>query len=82
MNIDDKTIGPLTTPLSLRGIPVWLVYLASALGFLYLLNPTAGFVELIPDNIPLLGNMDEGVAAFLIWYGLVEIFEGRKFHRE
>ncbi len=29
---------------------------------IYLLNPTAGLLELIPDNIPGIGNLDEGLA--------------------
>ena len=34
---------------------------------MYLLNIGAGFIELIPDNIPLVGNLDEaGAAALLI----------------
>ena len=28
----------------------------------YLINPTLGFWELIPDNLPIIGNFDEGVA--------------------
>lgn len=32
----------------------------------YLLNPTAGLFELIPDNIPLIGNLDEAAACALI----------------
>jgi len=78
MNVDNQKVGMLTTPLSYRGIPVWLVYLASVLGVVYLLNPTAGVFEFIPDNLPLIGNLDESVAAFLLWYGLVEFFEGRQ----
>lgn len=43
---------------------VGLVGLASAL---YLFNPTAGIFELIPDNFPVIGNLDEAAAAaFLI----------------
>ncbi len=75
----DKSLGPLTTPPSFRGIPRWLTYLAALLGFIYLLNPGAGFVEFIPDNLPIIGNLDEGAAMLLIWYGLVEFFEGRNF---
>ena len=30
---------------------------------LYLLNMTFGIVEVLPDNMPLVGNIDEGVAA-------------------
>lgn len=39
----------------------------AALAALYLINPTAGIIELIPDNFPLLGNLDEaGAAAILL----------------
>lgn len=68
----------LMTPLSFRGIPPWAIYVFTAIGMVYLLNPTAGFIELLPDNLPIIGNIDEGVAALMIWYGLVEYFEGRK----
>ena len=74
-----EQLGFLLRPLSLRGIPIWLIYLASMLGFAYILNPTAGIIELIPDNLPFVGNLDEGVAFTLLWYGLVEFFEGRKY---
>ncbi len=33
---------------------------------LYLLNIGAGIIELIPDNIPFVGNLDEGGAAMLL----------------
>ena len=75
----DKSLGPLITPPSFRGIPRWLTYLAALLGFIYILNPGAGFIEFIPDNLPIVGNLDEGAAMLLIWYGLIEFFEGRKF---
>jgi len=29
---------------------------------IYLLNPTAGFFELIPDTLPFIGNLDEAAA--------------------
>lgn len=32
----------------------------------YLVNPTAGFLEFIPDNIPFLGNLDEAGAMLLL----------------
>lgn len=66
----------MTSPPSLRGIPRWFTFLAALLGFIYILNPTIGVFEVIPDNLPLVGNLDEGVAAVLIWYGLLEFFEG------
>jgi hypothetical protein len=71
-------LGVLTTPLSWRGLPVWAVYLFALVGTIYILNPTAGFLELVPDNLPLVGNLDEGAAFMMVWYGLVEFFEGRK----
>ncbi|MGC9347943.1 MAG: hypothetical protein ACP5JG_07390 [Anaerolineae bacterium] len=72
-------LGVLLTPLSLRGIPVWAVYVLALLSLIYILNPTAGVLEVLPDNLPFIGNLDEGVAFALLWYGLVEFFEGPKF---
>jgi uncharacterized membrane protein YkvA (DUF1232 family) len=41
-----------------------LAYLAgAAVSVLYLLNPGAGVVEILPDNLPFVGNLDE--AAFV-----------------
>ena len=73
---DNNKLSIFTTPPSLRGVPRWAVYLAALIGFIYMLNPTAGFIEVIPDNIPIIGNLDEGVAFLLVWYGLLEFFEG------
>ncbi|MBT9548135.1 MAG: DUF1232 domain-containing protein [Candidatus Sericytochromatia bacterium] len=36
------------------------------LSLLYILNPGAGIFELIPDNLPLLGNLDEATAVALL----------------
>lgn len=43
-----------------------LIALAGLLAFLYLLNPTLGMLEFVPDNIPLLGNVDEATAAMVL----------------
>ena len=51
--------GVLTTPLSRRGWPTWLVYLVAALGLVYILNPTLGVLEFLPDNLPIVGNLDD-----------------------
>lgn len=75
-------LGVLTTPLSRRGWPTWLVYSVAALGLIYILNPTLGILEFLPDNLPIVGNLDEGAAFMMIWYGLVEFFEGRKFRAQ
>jgi len=40
--------------------------LGIAIGVLYLSNMTAGIFELIPDNVPLIGNLDEVGATLLI----------------
>lgn len=36
------------------------------LSALYILNPTAGIFEIIPDNLPLIGNLDEAAAVALL----------------
>ena len=74
-------LGVLTTPLSLRGVPPWAIFLLAILGLVYILNPGAGVIELIPDNLPIVGNLDEGAAFLLIWYALVEFLEGRKYRK-
>lgn len=80
--MDENRRGAMTTPLSWRGIPPWAIYLMAIVGLVYLLNPTAGILELLPDNLPLAGNLDEGAAMVLLWYGLVEFVEGRKRKRQ
>ncbi|MBN1247163.1 MAG: DUF1232 domain-containing protein [Anaerolineae bacterium] len=66
----------------MRGIPVWVVYFLALLGAIYILNPTAGVLELLPDNLPFIGNLDEGVAFALLWYGLVELFETKRLNED
>ena len=61
-----------------QNLPVWLVYLLSVVGFVYLLNPTAGFIELIPDTFPLVGNLDEAAAGLLLWQGVNHFIQSRK----
>ncbi len=41
-------------------------YLLIIASVLYILNPTAGLFELLPDNIPIIGNIDEGLAVYLL----------------
>ena len=36
------------------------------LGAIYILNPTAGVFELLPDNLPFIGNLDEAAATALV----------------
>lgn len=36
------------------------------LSLFFLMNPTAGILELIPDNLPLVGNLDEAFFTVLL----------------
>ena len=42
------------------------VFLLGLLSVLYILNPTAGLFEIIPDNLPFIGNLDEAAAVALL----------------
>ncbi len=33
---------------------------------IYILNPTAGLIEIIPDNLPIVGNLDEAFFVYLL----------------
>ena len=43
-----------------------LIVIIGILSGLYLLNPGFGVFELIPDNVPFVGNLDEATATFLL----------------
>lgn len=70
MNVDDQQ--------NTKKWPPFLIYFTGIVGVAYLLNPTAGILELIPDNLPLVGNLDEGAAAFLVWNAIQKIRSIRK----
>ena len=42
------------------------VALVGLLSLLYLVNPGLGVFEFIPDNLPLIGNLDEAAAVVLL----------------
>ncbi len=42
------------------------VIFLGVLSALYFINPGAGVFEFIPDNLPLIGNLDEAAAAVLL----------------
>lgn len=44
----------------------FIVVILGILSVLYIINPGAGIFELIPDNIPLVGNLDEAAAVALL----------------
>lgn len=74
-------VRALSEPLSKHGWPVWVVYLMAIVGVIYILNPTLGILEFIPDNLPIIGNLDESVAVMLILAGIVEALEGKKYNQ-
>ena len=43
-----------------------VVFGLGVLAALYILNPTAGLFEIIPDNLPFVGNLDEAAAVALL----------------
>lgn len=47
----------------------------------YLTNPTAGVIELLPDNMPFVGNLDEATAAFLLVWAGANLFRWARVRR-
>jgi len=47
----------------MKKILVFLVGLASVV---YLLNPGAGIFEMLPDHLPIFGNLDEAAAVWVL----------------
>jgi uncharacterized membrane protein YkvA (DUF1232 family) len=43
-----------------------LVFLLGIFATFYLINPGAGIIELLPDNLPFIGNLDEATATALL----------------
>jgi uncharacterized membrane protein YkvA (DUF1232 family) len=43
----------------------WVAFVG-IIALIYIINPTAGFIEFIPDNLPLIGNLDEGMATTIL----------------
>ena len=46
------------------------VFLCGLIAFIYLLNPTAGILEIIPDNFPIIGNLDEAGATLILLHAI------------
>ena len=66
-----------------------VVFCVGILATIYILNPTAGLFEIIPDNLPLVGNLDEAAAVALLlmclsYFGidLPNIFKRDKGHEK
>lgn len=43
-----------------------VIIILGILSLFYIFNPGAGIFELIPDNIPFLGNLDEATAVIIL----------------
>ncbi len=51
-----------------KPIPLPMLIVMILFSLVYLVNPTAGIIEFIPDNMPFFGNLDEaGATGMLIW---------------
>ena len=42
------------------------VFILGLFALIYLLNPGAGIFEILPDNLPFIGNLDEAAAVALL----------------
>ena len=45
----------------------FFVIFIGLISLFYLINPTGGFFEIIPDNFPVIGNLDEAAACALLF---------------
>jgi hypothetical protein len=59
----------------MRGLKDVIIIAVAGIALIYLVNPTAGILELIPDNLPVLGNLDEAGATLILlntlaYYGM------------
>lgn len=58
-----------------RALKEVVIIVVAIIATIYLINPTFGYIELIPDNFPIIGNLDEaGAVTILIstlgYYGI------------
>ena len=64
----EAVLSSATTAVDKRaGFPIGSLILG-VLCLAYLFNAGAGVLEFIPDNLPIVGNLDEGLAATVTWY--------------
>ena len=42
------------------------IAILGVLALIYILNPGAGILEIIPDNLPVIGNIDEATAGLIL----------------
>lgn len=51
-----------------------LALVGSVAAVIYILNPTIGVFEFIPDNLPIFGNLDEATATGILIWGVKTLF--------
>jgi hypothetical protein len=72
-DIDLPIEGEVVEPVEAEQ-PGWartLAWVTIILGSVYMINPTAGIFELLPDNLPGLGNLDEAAVLFLMYSAML-----------
>ena len=62
---DIPSLEDITPPESRSGLAKTLAWTTLILGGVYLLNPTLG-IDLLPDNLPIVGNLDEAAVMVLV----------------
>lgn len=63
---DGPVIGEIVEPEASRTpLNALMVVILGALMVLYLLNPLAG-IDFLPDNLPIIGNLDEATATAVL----------------
>lgn len=58
-----------------RALKELVIIVVGVIAVIYLLNPTAGILEFLPDNLPVVGNLDEAAAVAILvntfaYYGI------------
>ncbi|MEN0068175.1 MAG: hypothetical protein AAGA48_38990 [Myxococcota bacterium] len=66
--MSEETEPPTTPKKSSPSVTAQDVFavILGGLAIVYLLNPTLGVFELIPDNTPIIGNLDEAAATVIL----------------
>lgn len=50
----------------MRSLKALAYVVLAAFSTVYILNPTAGVFELLPDNLPVVGNLDEAMMVTIL----------------
>jgi uncharacterized membrane protein YkvA (DUF1232 family) len=65
-NPSSSSVAPDETESKRNAVSSILVGAVGVFSVIYLLNPTMGVIELIPDNFPIIGNLDEAAATAML----------------